>query len=344
MKNGTTTIKDIARESGVSVSTVSRAINNSGRIDAKTKEHIEQIIQKLGYSPNTAAQSLKTQKTRNIVLIVPDIANPFYSSLAKELQILVKSKNYILTLFNTNENLSEELRAIDSAKEISAGGIVFASISEQRSVVDALLALKIPSVLVNSYFSCELDCVHGANGLGTYISTKHLLDAGHRRIAFIGGMRDTRIAMSRKEGYVQALTEANIPVDEHLVFEMGFSEDAGYKGAKYLSTLSPLPTAICCANDIIAMGVLSALHEMNIEVPAQVSVTGMDDIVYSRISYPPLTSVTNDSTEFARESFRLLFDRIEGSNDIPSREVIIDRRLVERGSVAQVPQNSKIPN
>lgn len=337
MKNGKATIKDIAREAGVSISTVSRAINNTGRIDPKTKQHIEQIIRELDYSPNTAAQSLKTQKTRNIVLIVPDITNPFYSNLARELQILVKSKNYTLTLFNTNENLAEEMRAIMSAKEISAGGIVFASISEQQSIIDSLIELEIPSVLLNSYSACELDCVHGANGLGTYISTKYLLDAGHRRIAFIGGVRDTRVAISRKEGYVQALTEAGIPVDERLVFEMGFSEDAGYKGAKYFSTISPRPTAICCANDIIAMGTLSALHEMDIQVPQQISVTGMDDIIYSRISSPPLTSVTNDSREFAREGFRLLFERIESGEKLPPREVIIDRRLVERESVAKLP-------
>lgn len=336
MTNGKVTIKDIAREAGVSASTVSRAINNSGRIDAQTKERVEQIIKTLGYSPNTAAQSLKTQRTRNIVLIVPDITNPFYSNLAKELQILVKSNNYILTLFNTNENLSEEMCAIASAKEIFAGGIVFASVAEQRCVVEALLGLGIPSVLLNSYAACELDCVHGVNKLGTYIAAKHLLEAGHRRIAFIGGTRGTRVATSRKEGYVQALTEAGIPIDESLLFEMGFSEDVGYKGAKYLSTISPLPTAICCANDIIAIGVLSALHEMKISVPDQVSVTGMDDIIYSRISSPPLTSVTNDSKEFARESFRLLFERIENNEDIPPREIIIGRQLVERESVAKL--------
>ncbi len=330
------TIKDIAREAGVSASTVSRAINNSGRIDEQTKEKIELIIKKLGYIPNAAAQSLKTQKSRNIVLIIPDIANPFYSSLAKELQILVRSRNYILTLFNTNESLSEEMCAIASAKEISAGGIVFASIAEQRCIIESLLDTGIPSVLLNSYEACELDSVHGADKLGTYIAAKHLVEAGHRRIAFIGGARGTRVALSRKDGYIQALTEAGISIDNSLLFEMGFSEDAGYKGAKYLSGVSPLPTAICCANDIIAMGVLSALHELNISVPEQVSVTGMDNIIYSRISNPPLTSVTNDSKEFALESFRLLFERINADKNIPPQELIIGRHLVERKSVAKL--------
>lgn len=320
----------------MSASTVSRAINNSGRIDEQTKKRIEQIIKKLGYIPNAAAQSLKTRKTRNIVLIVPDITNPFYSNLAKELQILVGSQNYILTFFNTNEILSEEVCAIASAKEISAGGIVFASVAEQRCIVESLLDTGIPSVLLNSYGACELDSVHGADKLGTYIATRHLLEAGHRRIAFIGGTRGTRVASSRKGGYIQALTEAGISIDNSLIFEMGFSEDAGYKGAKYLSAVSPLPTAICCANDIIAMGVLSALREIKISVPEQVSVTGMDDIIYSRISNPPLTSVTNDSKEFALESFRLLFERINANKDIPPQEIIIGRHLVERESVAEL--------
>lgn len=338
MANQKITIKDIAQMAGVSISTVSRALNNTGRIDQKTKERINQIIDDVGYRPNMAAQGLKTQKTRNIMLVVPDITNPFYSNMAKCLQIFTKKKNYILTLYNTNEDLPEELRAIATAKEICAGGIIFASVNTHQTIIDALLDVNVPTVLLNSYDACEFDTVHGKRGLGTYISTQYLINNGHKRIAFVGGWVNSTIGKSRKKGYVKALKEAGITFDEKLLFEMGFSEDTGYKAGKYFTSLANPPSAICCANDIIAMGVLSALQEANMSVPEEMSITGMDDIIYSRISNPPLTTVTNDYAAFAKHSFEMLIERIDGNYNGKPREIVLDRELVVRESV--MPFNS----
>lgn len=338
MGNDRITIKDVAREAGVSVTTVSRALNNADRIDAKTKEHIREVIERLGYRPNTAAQSLKTQTTRNILLVVPDISNPFYANLAKYLQALVKQKNYNITLYNTNENLKEELAAIETAEEICAGGIVFASVSSNQCIIDALSATRISTVLLNSYLACEFDTVHGEVNAGTCLSTNHLIANGHTRIAYAGASTEGTIGHSRKKGYVLALKAAGIKPDNRLSFEMGFTEDSGYKAGKYFASLKPRPTAICCANDIIAMGVLTALHEDGIRVPEDISVVGMDDIIYSRISRPPLTSVTNDSQQFAENAFKMLFERIEQKYKGKPREVVLKRELVVRESVAQIEQ------
>lgn len=336
MSESKITIRDVAQKAGVSVSTVSRVLTCTGRINAETKARVEEIIRELDYRPNMAAQSLKTQKTRNIFLIVPDIANPFYADIAKALQALVRERGYILTLYNTNEDLNEELKAIDAAIEAYAGGIVFASISQYQAVIDKLLASGITSVLLNSYDSCEIDCVHGRRECGTYLSTRYLIEHNHRRIAFAGGSADTTIGKSRKNGYLKALAQEGILPDRRFMFEMGFSEDAGYKAGKYFSALSERPTAICCANDILAMGVLVALREEGIHVPEDISVTGMDNILYSHISSPPLTSVTNDGVEFAKHSFQLLFDRLDGVYTGEAREIILDRTLVVRESVATI--------
>lgn len=333
LDNQKVTIKDIARAAGVSVSTVSRALNSTGRINSSTQERIREIVDEMGYKPNMAAQSLKTQRTRNIFLVVPDVTNPFYSSLAKELQAFVGKKNYILTLFNTNEALQEELNAIRTAVEISAGGIVFASVSESMNVLMALREAGIPTVLLNSYGPCEFDTIHGEVNVGTYLSTKYMIEKGHTRIAFVGASTETIIGKSREQGYRNAMMEVGLNIDKRLIFEMGFSEDAGYKAGKYFMSLKHPPTAICCANDIIAMGVLNALHEEGMDVPRQMSVTGMDDIIYSRISNPPLTTVTNDSFLFARHAFELVFQRIEEKEPIEPREIILPRELVIRNSV-----------
>ena len=334
MADAKITIRDVAQRAGVSVSTVSRVLTNTGRINPETKARVEEIIQELGYRPNMAAQSLKTQKTRNIFLIVPDIANPFYADMAKTLQIFVRQRGYILTLYNTNEDLNEELKAIDAAIEAYAGGIVFASTNQYQAVIDKLLDSDISSVLLNSYDRCEIDCVHGKRNSGTYLSALHLIAHNHRRIAYVGGNADTTIGRSRRNGYLRALNEANIPADRLLMFEMGFSEDAGYKAGKYFANLTPRPTAICCANDILAMGVLVALREEGIRIPEDISLTGMDNTLYSRISSPALTSVTNDGCEFAKYSFQLLFDRIDGLYTGEAREIILDRELLVRDSVS----------
>lgn len=334
MANKKSTIKDIAREAGVSVSTVSRALNNACRVDAKTKKRIEEVAERMGYRPSIAAQSMRTQKSRLIFLVVPDITNPFYSTLAKTFQSLVQEKSYILALFNTNETLSEELAAIETAKAVSADGIVFTSVTSHQCVIDALKSLKAPTVLLNSYTAGEFDTVYGQPKLGTYLSTKHLIENGHRRIAFAGAPTNTVIGKSRKQGYIDALAEAGLPQEEHLSFELGFSEEAGYRAGKYFVSLPCMPTAICCANDIIALGVLAALYEAGVKVPEQISVIGMDDILYSRLSTPPLTTVSNDCVEFARCGFELLFDRIEGQYDGSPRSIVLGRQLIQRQSVA----------
>lgn len=336
MKNINVTIKDIAAEAGVSVSTVSRVITGTGRVSADTKKHVQEIMQKLNYRPNMSAQGLKTQRTRNIFLIVPDISNPFYADIAKTLQNAILEKGYILTLYNTNESPDEEIRAIEAAFKAYAGGIVFASISQHKSIVEKLLNSKIPSVLLNSYDRCEIDSVHGRREYGTYLSAKYLIDNGHERIAFAGGVTSTTIGNSRKGGYVKALREAGIEIDDRLIFEMGFSEDAGYKAGKYFLSLDNPPTAICCANDMIAMGVLFALREEKVRVPDDISLTGMDNISYSKISSPPLTSVTNSGCDFAKYSFKLLFERIEGKYKGEPREIILNRELVVRDSVKTI--------
>ena len=142
------------------------------------------------------------------------------------------------------------------------------------------------------------------------------------------------VGKSRKQGYITALQNAGLNVDEKLSFEMGFSEDAGYKAGKYFSTLKKKPTAICCANDIVAMGVLTALYEEGIVVPDDISIVGMDDIIYSRISRPPLTSVSNVSNVFARSAFSMLFERIENTYEGEPREIIVERNLIIRESVS----------
>ena len=329
------TIRDVAKEAQVAISTISRYLNQSGYVDGETGQRIATAIQTLDYVPSRAAQTLKTRKSRQIMLVVPDIGNPFYSEMAKVVQATARSKGYALVLYNTNESTAEELEAIRTAASAQSDGIILCSIHVRDEIVQALQATGATAVLANSYEHCPFDTVHGLRGAGTLASMRHLLELGHRRIAFAGGPVDAETAARRKHGYQQGLEEAGLPFDDTLCFEMGFSEQAGYKAGKYFSALRTPPTAICCANDLIALGVLEALSESGIRVPEQMSVTGMDNIPFTHLSRPPLTTVTNDSSEFGHSVARLLFERLDGYTGTP-REVLVERRLVIRESTAKI--------
>jgi len=334
------TIRDIAAQSGFSTATVSRYINNSSYVDPDTASKIESVISLLDYKPNMVAQSLKTKKSRSILLIVPDVSNPFYSSMAKTVQGRAKKENFNITLFNTNEEeifeLSEEIKAIRLAVQMNACGIIMASIDVKETVVEELQKADIPTVVVNSYDACAYDSVHGKRNQSTYLATKHLIDYGHKRIAYTGGSKKSVIGRSRQNGYLAAMKEADFKIEENLIFETGFSVNSGYEAGRYFSSISPLPTAICCANDLVAMGVMASLRDLNISIPEQISITGMDDIPFAVLCAPRLTTVTNDSQKFANAAIDMLFDRIQGEYQGVPREVEVDRALIVRESTRRI--------
>ena len=325
------TIRDVAREAQVAISTISRFLNRSGYVDGETGRRIASAVQVLDYFPTRAAQTLKSRKSRQVMLVVPDIGNPFYSEMAKVVQAAARDKGYVVLLYNTNESTAEELNAIRTAAASQSDGLILCSIHVRDEIVRALQTTGITAVLANSYEKSPYDTVHGIKGSGTHIATRHLLDLGHQQIAFAGGPAGSETEIRRKYGWLKALTESGLSCDKSLCYENDFSEQAGYAAGKYFSSLAYPPSAICCANDLIALGVLDALSESGFRVPDQISVTGMDNIPFSHLSRPPLTTVTNDSTEFGMHVSQLMFERLEGFSGAP-REMIVPRKLVPRAS------------
>ncbi len=329
------TIRDIAREAGVSSATVSRFLNRTGYVDQQTGARISEVVERFHYRPSRIAQSLKTKMSRNLVLVVPDIQNPFYSSMADKIQNLLLREGYTVTLFDSGADFQRELTCLGLAESIGADGILFASVWARQTILNELAKIGVPVVMINSYGACPFDSVHGVRSQSTYLATRHLIELGHREIAFAGGTPETAIAQSRKNGYLKAMKEAGLPVRQEYVFEMGFDSESGRKCGTYFSALTQLPTAICCANDLIALGVLQTLLERGFRVPQDVSLTGVDNIEYSDLCSPTLTSVINDSGEFARLAVSALLERLRGSYEGEPREFLIPRRLVKRASTAQ---------
>lgn len=336
-----TTIKDVAREAKVATTTVSRYLNNATNINPEIAKRIEQAIITTNYHPNLLARSLKMQRSQIVSLIVPDICNPFYSLMAKTAQRFVSERNCFLSLYDTDGDSSKEEAALDLALQQNCCGILYASIDFKAPSLYSSNFADTPLVGLNAFSEkFPYDLVHVMSEGGTYLAMKHLLSLGHRLIAFAGGTPGSMIAASRRQGYMKALKEANIPINPQFIFEMGFSQQDGYRAGRYFSTFSPLPTAICCANDQIALGVMEALQSVGLSVPEDISVTGMDDIPYSRMSKPSLTTVTNDGAIFAELGAKLLFERIDGTYSGEKRKITVPNVLVERNSTCAPTRNT----
>ena len=326
------TIRDVARLADTSVSTVSRYLNGSGHICKETSHRITNAMRALRYTPNIAARSLRGEGRKTVLLVVPDICNPFYAQIAKSAQWLLKDRGYAMVLFDSNDSLWEA-NAIKMAQEMFVSGILLASVNIQEDMVQKFSQTHIPVVLLCSIENSPFDMVHGDIANCMYIATHHLIALGHKRIAFAGGNSNLVHEHGRVDGYERAMREAGLPVDPKYRVEVGFSQTSGYECGRILASRRPLPTAVCCANDLIALGLMSAMNERGISIPNQISVIGMDNIPYDKVSWPTLTSVTNNGEQFAQESVRMLLERIEGIIDIEPRDVLVQRELIIRGSV-----------
>lgn len=327
------TIRDVAQKANVSISTVSRYLNHTGYVETDTAKRIARAVEATNYTPSMVARSLRMQKSDVVLLVVPDICNPFYSGIAQTVQQLARKRGYVMALFDSSES-EHESECIEIAQRMYASGILIASINMKMDVIHSLLQTHIPIVGMNSYQRCPFDSVHVDRPDGSYIATRHLLELGHKKIGFAGGTPQSTIGESRKDGYLQAMTEVGCFPSGHDVIEIGFSQKDGYEAGQYFARCTDRPTAICCANDQVALGLLAAMHACGIAVPERLSVTGMDDIPYASISNPGLTTVTNSSEDFASKATAMLIQRIDDAYTGPPRDIAISHRLVVRASTA----------
>ena len=326
------TIREVAQKAGVSISTVSRYLNGMQGVSQRNASQIALAIEQTNYAPSIAAQSMRNKTSKSVLLSVPDICNPFYSRMAKRIQQLLMENGYAMILFDSNES-NQEGKAIQLAQQMYVSGILLASIDMKERIVKEALSLNIPLVGLNAYHECPFDTVHVHGSNGTYLAVKHLIALGHTQIGFAGGTPNSMIELSRRNGYERALKEAKLQIIPENIVERGFSQTDGYELGRYFAKMVPPISAICCANDEIAMGLLYALQERGISIPGQVSVTGMDDIPYAKITNPSLTSITNDSDTFALEGVKMLLERIDGIVTGKPRDVSVRNELIIRNSV-----------
>lgn len=326
------TMRDVAIKANVASSTVSRYINRSGYVDYETGKRIFQAIKDLKYQlPQRNIQ--KSFKKNLILLAVSDISNPFFSSLCYHTQNILSEKGYNLVVFDT-QNSKLESTAIEMAKSLKVRGVLLTCLQASSKIKSELADINIPTVILNSFGNFNCDCVHVDGCKATYIACKHLISLGHKHIIYAGGLENTAVGHSRLEGYMEAMNEDKLDIGPKNIMQLDLTQKAGYEIGRNIAMMKPLPTAVCCANDIMALGLLSALQERGIKIPDDISVTGIDDIAFAGHYSPSLTTVTNSPQDFAQLSISYLLSRIQKTYTGPARSKAIKHQLVIRVSTS----------
>ncbi|MGI8499474.1 MAG: LacI family DNA-binding transcriptional regulator [Gemmatimonadaceae bacterium] len=325
-------IRDVAREAGVSVATVSRVCNGSHLVTEATRRHVQDVCTRLGYVPHGAARALITSKTRMLGILLPDLHGEFFSEVLRGIDQAAQRRGYHVLVASSHDEPRELVAALGSMHG-RVDGLVVMSPSLDGTQALATLNARFPVVLLNCRVAGDaFETITIENAAGAAAVVRHLLQLGHRRIATLTGSPTNYDSAERLRGFRDALLGAGITPDPDLEVMGGFRESGGYNGALALLDMEVRPTAIFAANDAMAIGALGALHERGLRVPSEMAVVGFDDIPMARFITPPLTSVHVDISELGERATVRLLDGLEHPGARERRHDIIPTRLVIRGS------------
>ena len=333
-----TTIKEVAKEAGVSVGTVSNAINNLPSVSVENRRKVNDAIKKLKYRPNNAARTLKTNISKSIGLIIPDITNPFYPEVARGIEDAAKKYGYTVFLCNEDRNAHKEREYLRVLMEKNVDGIVivkpYISIEEIREVQERC---NIVVVDMGDEVIPECDQVNIDDYGGSMQAMKFLYENGHKRIAFISGLLECKGGMQRQKAYIDFLRSKDIKVDELLIKRGSYDWHSGYRCTLELLRQIDPPTAIFAANDVMAIGALKAVRDRKLAVPADISIVGSDDIDMASFCSPQLTTIIRPKYEIGAASIELLMKRLGANStaDDEKRVITLKTELIVRESVGR---------
>jgi len=327
------TITDVAKLAGVSPVTVSRVINDAPLVNPKTRARVEQAIRELGYVPNVAAASLRSKRTRSLALILPDVTNTFWTTVARGVEDTAQSRGYSVFLCNTDEDLAKQARYLEFVSSQRVDGVVIAPCGRDAHNLARLRDRDIPTVVVDRCIDgWETDTVRGDSLSGAYALAKHLIGLGHRRIAIISGPLNTSTAEDRVTGYCTALAGAGIAPEPRLIQRGEFRTTSGEELAHRLLEEQPRPTAIFAANNAIAMGVIDAAAKRGLRIPQDLALVCFDDLPSISHLFPFLTVVVQPVYEMGVNAAQLLLSRLDAVAPIDPRHIILPTRMIVRHS------------
>jgi LacI family transcriptional regulator len=327
------TIKDIAKEANVSVTTVSRVLNNKPDVGDDTRAKILKIIDEMNYNPNSVARGLVMQKTHTIGLIIPDISNPFFPQIVRAVEDKAQELGYSVILFNTDNHLERERKAVELFKSKQLDGLIVSLSLGNEKILKDLKAANFPvvqidrSVLDHLYPLISID-----NKKSAYQMVEYMIKKGYKKIAHITGDLNTTTARDRLAGYKKALKDYEIKINKDYIVEGEYTQNSAYQAMKSLLSLENRPKAIFAANDLSAAGIYKALFEAGLKIPEDIAVAGHDDINLASLLKPELTTMRQPKYEMGERAVTILLKMIN-KQDFEIKDQILTTNLIIRESV-----------
>jgi len=332
------TIKDIAKEIGVSASTVSRALSDSPLVNAETKAAVLHAAQRLGYERNELARALVMGASGAVGLVVPDITNPFFSDIARGVGEIADRVGYGVILCNTGGRTDRELSYVRLMRRKRVDGLLLCSTTIDAPYLREVEEGRTPFILVSRLCANpDLPYVITDDTRGARLAVEHLIDLGHQRIGFIGGPENVQASRDRFLEYLVVLKEHGYPIVDAWHHFAAFTLEAGREAGQRLLSLADRPTAVFAANDVTALGVMEVAEGLGLRIPEDLSIVGYDDIVYASLPRIQLTTVAQPAVEMGQIAADWLFSRIE-SDEFATLQRVLNPRLVVRSTTGPAPQ------
>ena len=324
------TLRDVARLAGVSSATVSRALERPAMVGEATRQRVLAAVERSRYVPNAQARKLRRQQADAVILLVRDIANPFYLDIFRGVEAVASAAGLDLLMGNASDDVARIRHHFRMVRERHADGLVL--MTGKLPEADAMAG--VPVVAALEYFpGLALPTVRIDNAGAGAQAVRHLIGLGHRRVAHVTGPLAGVMSVERMAGWRRGMRAAGLPAGDELVARGDFTIPSGHRAVAALFARRPYPTAVFCSSDTMAFGVVNELRARGLEVPRDVSVVGFDDLVLAGDFHPSITTIRQPCFEIGRTAMRLLVDLI-GGQPAPRRHVVMPTELVVRGSTA----------
>jgi LacI family transcriptional regulator len=326
------TINDVAKQAGVSKTTVSHVINSTRFVEEDTKQRVLQVIAEIGYYPSLVARSLTTNRTGIIGLIVSDATNTFFGDVLRGVEDVLQPKNYSIVVCNTDEILERENHYIDLLLRQRVDGIIAAATSQKWEALSQADVQHTPVIFLDrSYEGLEGPYIGVNNRKGAYTGTDHLIACGHKKIGILAGFQRLSTMRERLAGFRQALQDHNIALPEEWVVESPLGIEPGCEAALKILSLSNRPSALFVNNNLLVLGVLLAIQQLGLHCPEDISLVGFDDHPWSAVSNPPLTVVKQPSRRLGQVAAETMLSLINDNRPL-EKSIILDCELIIRKS------------
>ena len=325
-------IRDVAKEAGVSISTVSRVIQGASNVLPETRARIEEAIKRLDYHPNRLAQQFRIQQTKNVLVIIPEIGNTFFSDILAGIESIAKKNNYAILLVDSHSDAVSEYRCYEMLSQKLVDGIITFSIGISKDDLRQL-AKQYPIVIGCRYFAdSNIANVTIDNIKATKDITSYMLNLGHQKICYLAGPEEMPIYQDRLKGFYQAFDERGLSPDKAMAINCNASVKGGYDAmASVINDAGAKFTAVVASGDTMAIGAIRALNDHGFKVPEDIGVAGFDDIELSALFSPTLTTVRQPKYQIGVRSMEKLLDLINGTVPVSSRD-ILNYELIIRDS------------